>query len=141
MPDQVIDRTKGLFSSLCFGFKRWKNADMEFFVIGVRPFTFFEKGIVGHVGFADPFDEKIAKIVRECGHALEGEGIVMHDKGTIICMGLFSPSLPTPIHPKLTVLSLNRRTRLLHPRRIPHVPQLGWFRNQHVRPPRSQARA
>jgi hypothetical protein len=31
-------------------------------VIGVRPFTFFEKGVVGHVGFADPFDEKIAKV-------------------------------------------------------------------------------
>jgi hypothetical protein len=28
----------------------------------VRPFTFFEKGVVGHVGFADPFDEKIAKV-------------------------------------------------------------------------------
>ncbi|TEY71598.1 hypothetical protein BOTCAL_0090g00250 [Botryotinia calthae] len=63
VPDQVIDRTKG-----------------------VRPFTFFEKGVVGHVGFADPFDEKIARVVRECGHALEGEGIVLHDKGTIICM-------------------------------------------------------
>ncbi|KAF5869126.1 putative methylthioadenosine phosphorylase protein [Botrytis fragariae] len=63
VPDQVIDRTKG-----------------------VRPFTFFEKGVVGHVGFADPFDEKIAKVVRECGHALEGEGIVLHDKGTIVCM-------------------------------------------------------
>ncbi|KAJ8062841.1 hypothetical protein OCU04_008096 [Sclerotinia nivalis] len=63
VPDQVIDRTKG-----------------------VRPFTFFEKGVVGHVGFADPFDERIARVVRECGHALEGEGIVLHDKGTIICM-------------------------------------------------------
>ncbi|KAF7889413.1 uncharacterized protein EAF01_010906 [Botrytis porri] len=63
VPDQVIDRTKG-----------------------VRPFTFFEKGVVGHVGFADPFDEKIARVVRECGHALEGEGIVLHDKGTIVCM-------------------------------------------------------
>lgn len=31
---------------------------------GIRPFTFFEKGIVGHVGFADPFDEKIAKVRR-----------------------------------------------------------------------------
>jgi len=30
--------------------------------IGIRPFTFFEKGVVGHVGFADPFDEKIAKV-------------------------------------------------------------------------------
>ncbi|KAH8816198.1 5'-methylthioadenosine phosphorylase-like protein [Xylogone sp. PMI_703] len=63
VPDQIIDRTKG-----------------------IRPFTFFEKGVVGHVGFADPFDEQIAKIVRECGHALAGEGVTMHDKGTIICM-------------------------------------------------------
>jgi hypothetical protein len=31
-------------------------------ISGVRPFTFFEKGVVGHVGFADPFDEKIAKV-------------------------------------------------------------------------------
>jgi hypothetical protein len=30
--------------------------------IGVRPFTFFEKGLVGHVGFADPFDAKIGKV-------------------------------------------------------------------------------
>lgn len=66
VPDQVIDRTKG-----------------------VRPFTFFEGGIVGHVGFADPFDEEVAKVVRKCGHALEGEGVRMHDKGTIICMGKF----------------------------------------------------
>jgi hypothetical protein len=28
----------------------------------VRPFTFFEKGVVGHVGFADPFDGKIAEV-------------------------------------------------------------------------------
>ena len=31
-------------------------------VIGIRPFTFFEKGVVGHVGFADPFDAKIGKV-------------------------------------------------------------------------------
>ncbi|KAH7346522.1 5'-methylthioadenosine phosphorylase-like protein [Rhexocercosporidium sp. MPI-PUGE-AT-0058] len=63
VPDQVIDRTKG-----------------------VRPFTFFEKGVVGHVGFADPFDAQIAKVVQKCGHALAGDGIKLHDKGTIICM-------------------------------------------------------
>lgn len=63
VPDQVIDRTKG-----------------------VRPFTFFEKGIVGHVGFADPFDAKIGQIVSQCGHSLAGEGVVMHDSGTIICI-------------------------------------------------------
>ncbi|PMD27720.1 5'-methylthioadenosine phosphorylase-like protein [Hyaloscypha hepaticicola] len=63
VPDQIIDRTKG-----------------------VRPFTFFEKGLVGHVGFADPFDSKMAKVVSECGHALAGDGVRMHDKGTVVCM-------------------------------------------------------
>ncbi|KAI1932634.1 S-methyl-5-thioadenosine phosphorylase [Ophidiomyces ophidiicola] len=63
VPDQVIDRTKG-----------------------VRPWTFFEGGAVGHVGFADPFDEGLAKIVRACGHSLEGEGVVLHDQGTLVCM-------------------------------------------------------
>ncbi|KAJ5905938.1 S-methyl-5'-thioadenosine phosphorylase [Penicillium subrubescens] len=63
VPDQIIDRTKG-----------------------VRPWTYFEGGVVAHVPFGDPFDEGIAKVVRECGHSLEGEGVVLHDKGTIICM-------------------------------------------------------
>lgn len=64
VPDQIIDRTKG-----------------------IRPFTFFEGGMVGHVGFADPFDAKLAEVVRKCGHSLEGEGVRLHDKGTIIVMG------------------------------------------------------
>lgn len=64
VPDQVIDRTKG-----------------------IRPFTFFEEGMVGHVGFADPFDEKLGAVVRKLGHSLEGENVHLHDKGTIICMG------------------------------------------------------
>ncbi|KAF2202815.1 Methylthioadenosine phosphorylase [Delitschia confertaspora ATCC 74209] len=63
VPDQIIDRTKG-----------------------IRPFTFFEGGMVGHVGFGDPFDEGLAKIVRKCGHSLEGEGVRLHDRGTIVCM-------------------------------------------------------
>lgn len=63
VPDQVIDRTKG-----------------------IRPFTFFEGGMVGHVGFADPFDTKLAAIVRQCGHSLKGDGVVLHDKGTLVCM-------------------------------------------------------
>ena len=63
VPDQIIDRTKG-----------------------IRPFTYFEKGMVGHVGFGDPFDIKLAELVRRCGHSLEGEGVTLHDKGTIICM-------------------------------------------------------
>jgi 5'-methylthioadenosine phosphorylase len=64
VPDQVIDRTKG-----------------------IRPFTFFEDGIVNHVPFADPFDKEIGKVVRMCGHSLEGEGVVLHDRGTLVCMG------------------------------------------------------
>lgn len=63
LPDQVIDRTKG-----------------------VRPFTFFEGGLVGHVGFADPFDAKVAKIIKGCAAAMQGEGVTLHDQGTLICM-------------------------------------------------------
>lgn len=68
VPDQIIDRSKG-----------------------VRPFTFFESGLVGHVGFGDPFDEGLAKVVRACGHSLEGEGVRLHDKGTVVCMGSSIP--------------------------------------------------
>lgn len=63
IPDQIIDRTKG-----------------------VRPFTFFEGGMVGHVGFGDPFDTRLAKIVQQCGQSLQGEGVRLHDKGLLICM-------------------------------------------------------
>jgi 5'-methylthioadenosine phosphorylase len=63
VPDQIIDRTKG-----------------------IRPFTFFEGGMVGHVGFGDPFDMSLAKIVRQCGHSLDGEGVTLHDTGLLICM-------------------------------------------------------
>lgn len=71
VPDQVIDRTKG-----------------------IRPFTFFEGGFVCHVPFADPFDAGVGKVVRQCGHSLEGEGVVLHDKGTVVCMGkpVFPPT-------------------------------------------------
>ncbi|OAA79324.1 Purine nucleoside phosphorylase [Akanthomyces lecanii RCEF 1005] len=63
LPDQVIDRTKG-----------------------IRPFTFYEGGVVGHVGFADPFDKKLADVVKTCAAAMVGDGVVLHDKGTLICM-------------------------------------------------------
>lgn len=64
VPDQIIDRTKG-----------------------IRPFTFFEGGLVGHVPFGDPFDPKIVGIVKGCAASMQGEGVTLHDKGTIICMG------------------------------------------------------
>jgi hypothetical protein len=28
--------------------------------------------------------------VRACGHSLEGEGVVLHDRGTLVCMGMCS---------------------------------------------------
>ena len=34
-----------------------------------------------------------AQIVRKCGHALAGDGVKLHDKGTVICMGKSSSSL------------------------------------------------
>lgn len=67
VPDQIIDRTKG-----------------------IRPFTFFESGVVAHVPFGDPFDESVAKIVRACGHSLDGDGVVLHDRGTVVVMGMNS---------------------------------------------------
>lgn len=67
VPDQVIDRTKG-----------------------VRPFTFFEGGVVGHVGFADPFDAGLAKVVKACAAHMDGEGVVLHEKGTVVVMGKIS---------------------------------------------------
>ena len=64
VPDQVIDRTKG-----------------------IRPFTFFEGGVVGHVGFADPFDAGLADVVKRCAQSMEGDGVVLHEKGTVVVMG------------------------------------------------------
>ncbi|KAK6539054.1 S-methyl-5-thioadenosine phosphorylase [Orbilia ellipsospora] len=62
VPNQIIDRTKG-----------------------IRPSTFFEGGIVAHVGFSDPFDDKIGQIVKGCEWALAG-GAKIHDGKTLVCM-------------------------------------------------------
>ena len=54
---------------------------------GIRPFTFFEGGMVGHVMFADPFDPKLGKVIRSVGGSvLQGENVSLHNKGTLICM-------------------------------------------------------
>lgn len=63
VPDQIIDRTKG-----------------------IRPFTFFDGGVVGHVGFADPFDAKIADVVVQCAEAMQGDGVRLHKGGTVVCI-------------------------------------------------------
>lgn len=68
MPDQIIDRTKG-----------------------IRPFTFFEQGMVGHVPFADPFDPKLRALVNSTvsrvPEVLGSDGGKVHGEGLLICMG------------------------------------------------------
>ncbi|KAJ3313638.1 hypothetical protein HDV04_001648 [Boothiomyces sp. JEL0838] len=61
LPTQIIDRTKG-----------------------VRPFTFYEDGIVGHVMFADPFSSDIADIIYDVQKDLNGPKF--HRNKTLICM-------------------------------------------------------
>jgi 5'-methylthioadenosine phosphorylase len=58
--DQFIDRTKG-----------------------VRAATFFENGVVGHVGFADPVCETLRQILLG---ACREAGAIAHDGGTYVCM-------------------------------------------------------
>lgn len=120
IPDQVIDRTKG-----------------------VRPWTFFEGGAVAHVPFADPFDEGVAKVVRACGHSLEGDGVKLHDRGTLICMGTVLPFFFFCVFLVLaSVLMGNHRgPPVLHPRREQPLPLLGRQHHQHVLPPRSKTGA
>ena len=45
--------------------------------------------MVGHVGFADPFDTALSKLVSDSisrPSVLEGENIEIHPKGTVICI-------------------------------------------------------
>ncbi|KAI4129922.1 MAG: hypothetical protein LQ338_002007 [Usnochroma carphineum] len=56
---------------------------------GVRPWTFFEGGMVGHVGFADPFDTALSKVISKAigePGILEGKDARVHPKGTVICI-------------------------------------------------------
>ena len=56
----------------------------------MRPWTFFENGVVVHVGFSDPFDDELRDLIHrsvEGKGVLEGETARMHDKGLLICMG------------------------------------------------------
>ncbi|KAJ1558989.1 hypothetical protein HK096_002008, partial [Nowakowskiella sp. JEL0078] len=62
LPSQVVDRTKGVRSS-----------------------TFFDNGVTGHVGFADPFDAEIADIVWAQRSVLSAPSTFHRDK-TLVCM-------------------------------------------------------
>jgi 5'-methylthioadenosine phosphorylase len=58
-PDQFIDRTRGRVS------------------------TFFNNGIVAHVGFAHPLSEHLANLAADCAAAA---GATVHRGGTYVCM-------------------------------------------------------
>lgn len=60
IPDQIIDRTKGL-----------------------RPATFFGQGIVAHIAFAEPFCPELR---RACFQAAVEAGAKAHDGGTMVVM-------------------------------------------------------
>ena len=60
IPDQIYDRTKG-----------------------IRRSTYFGGGMVGHIGFGDPFCEELSGIL--CKAAKDAEAVV-HKGGTVVCM-------------------------------------------------------
>ncbi|MCK9224856.1 MAG: S-methyl-5'-thioadenosine phosphorylase [Candidatus Muirbacterium halophilum] len=60
IPNQIYDRTKG-----------------------IRPGTFFEGGVVGHVAVADPYSNKLSEKVYEA--AIE-VGVKVHKGGTYVCI-------------------------------------------------------
>lgn len=60
VPDQFVDRTNQ-----------------------ARAMTFFEKGIVAHIGFADPVCPQISKVLYDCGKKLN---LKMHSGGTYLNM-------------------------------------------------------
>ncbi|KAG6993923.1 hypothetical protein G7Y79_00049g084830 [Physcia stellaris] len=56
---------------------------------GVRPWTFFESGTVGHVSMADPFDRPLSTLLTTAlstPNLLEGPNLTVHPSGTVICI-------------------------------------------------------
>jgi len=60
IPDQIYDRTKG-----------------------IRRSTYFGGGIVGHIGFGDPFCRELSRLLFR---AAEQAGATVHEGGTLVCM-------------------------------------------------------
>jgi 5'-methylthioadenosine phosphorylase len=60
IPDQIFDRTKG-----------------------IRRSTYFGGGMVGHIGFGDPFCRELSRILNS---AAEKAGATVHHGGTLVCM-------------------------------------------------------
>ncbi len=60
IPDQIFDRTKG-----------------------IRPATFFGEGLVVHVTFDKPFDQRLSVLLEQAARAA---GATVHRGGTYVCM-------------------------------------------------------
>jgi 5'-methylthioadenosine phosphorylase len=76
IPDQLYDKTKN------------------------RASTFFGKGIVGHIGFADPYCADLGRVLGEAAGEL---GIKAHSGGTYVCIEgpQFSTRAESEVHRKL----------------------------------------
>ncbi|KAJ3292090.1 hypothetical protein HK104_005565 [Borealophlyctis nickersoniae] len=62
IPSQIVDRTKG-----------------------IRPSTYFENGVAGHAGFADPFDASLAAVILAQSSVCDGP-VTFHTNKTLVCM-------------------------------------------------------
>ncbi len=62
LPDQIIDRSAGM-----------------------RPFTFFEDGIVVHASFGDPFSSYLRELIYQQSSTL-AEELTIHRNATVICI-------------------------------------------------------
>ncbi len=76
IPDQIFDRTR------------------------IRDSTFFEEGIVVHIGFADPFCPEMSSLLADITEEL---GYNVHKKGTYVCMEgpQFSTRAESKVYQKL----------------------------------------
>jgi 5'-methylthioadenosine phosphorylase len=63
LPDQIIDRTKG-----------------------IRQSTYFDQGLVGHVMFADPFTRELQDLIQTVHKEMNGSKPTLHTRKTLICM-------------------------------------------------------
>jgi len=119
IPDQIIDRTKG-----------------------IREETFFRgEGLVVHSMFGNPFSDKlnafVAPRVEEILKTAEGSP-KLHTGKTVVCMEGKLAAGRLDINYKS--IKLTGRTRFLHKGRIPDVQAMGWRHHQHVCHPRGQTR-
>lgn len=85
--------------------------------------------MVGHIGFADPFDNKLRDVVIGAikdKNILEGENVEVHDKGLLVCMGSFPPietfhsvakHIPPFPFPSPVLFGINHT----HPPPLPHL--------------------